>query len=289
MIGLWVGAFAYFSFFPEERIPDYSKDDGRISIVATMYPIAYFAMDLDPVADITTIIGPGVEPHDYEPTIRDVQTMQDAELFLVIREIDEWAVDAMTDRNGPTIDVMASLGLDPEGFDPHVWLNPFFAETIVRRIGQQLQYIDPTRAAVIAQNVEAKIAEIRKIDTAYRTELSNCEIPVIVTAHDAFQYLAEAYDFTAVGIAGINPDAEPSAAAVAEIVDRVRTYHAPTVFFETLTSDKLAKTIAEEAGATSEVLDPLESLTPGHDAATGYTDTMRKNLEKISAAMVCRP
>ena len=118
--------------------------------------------------------------------------------------------------------------------------------------------------------------------------MSHCAIPEIVTAHDAFGYLADEYGFTSVGISGINPDDEPSAATVAEVIDLVRSHHVPTVFFEALTSDKLAKTIAEETGATSDVLDAVESLTPGFEASTGYTDIMMVNLEKLKTAMVCQ-
>ena len=92
LIAIWAAGFAYLTFFPENQMFDLTKDAGRISITATIYPLAYFATGLDPAADVTTIIGAGVEPHEYEPTINDVKVMQDAELLLVNGTIDEWAL-----------------------------------------------------------------------------------------------------------------------------------------------------------------------------------------------------
>lgn len=287
IITAWAIGLAYISFFPEHNGPDASKDDGRISVVATTYPLAYFAMDLDPAADITVIVGSGVEPHDFEPSIDDVKRMQDAELLLVNGGIDAWAERGIEDgRNGPTVSALTELELSD--VDPHFWLDPVYAEEMVRIIGAQLAFLDPTRAEVIRENVEMKVAALREVDAAYRAELQNCEIPEIVTAHEAFNFLANAYGFTAHGVTGMNPEEEPSAAGIAAVIDLVRERRITTVYFEEMASDELAVTIAQETGAKSDVLDPMESLTPGYDAATGYTEIMLANLEKLSDAMLCQ-
>ncbi len=289
VIAIWAAGLAYLTFFPENQMFDLTKDDGRISITATIYPLAYFAADLDPAADITTVIDSGVEPHEYEPTINDVKGMQDAELLLVNGTIDEWALRAV-DGDGrvhSTILALDSLNL-PE-FDPHFWLDPVYAQDIVFDIGHQLEQVDPAHAELIDENTQRKIAELAAIDAAYKETLVNCGVPEIVTAHDAFGFLARRYGFTVHSITGLNPEEEPSASAIAELVDLVRTRHITTVFFESLTSDALAKTIAQEAGVRVDVLDPIESLSAEYDASTGYTEAMLKNLEKLSDAMICHP
>lgn len=286
IIVLCIGAFTFLSFFSKNQISDSLNDNEKISIVATIYPLAYFAAGLDPAAEVVTIVGPGMEPHDFEPTMGDVKAIQDASLLLVNRVVDEWAVDAASNRKGPTIYALDSLNLPLE--DPHVWLDPIYAQKIVRDIGSQLELIDPSRAEVIRANVEKKVAEIVAIDAAYRETLSSCEIREVVSAHEAFNFLADRYSFTIYGVSGINPEEEPSAAAIAQMMDIVRSHHITIVFFESLSNDALSKTIAQETNVRSEVLDPIESLTAGFEASTGYTEIMMLNLQKLSTAMICR-
>ncbi len=289
IIGIWATGLAYFTFFPENQMFDFTADDGRIIVVATIYPLAYFATDLDPATEITTIVESGIEPHDYEPTINDVKALQNAEILLINGTIDEWALRAV-EEDGRVHNVILALdSLNLPEFDPHFWLDPIYAQEIVFDIGHQLEQADPANAELIYKNTQKKIAELGAIDAAYRETLVNCEVPEIVTAHQSFDFLARRYGFTVHGITGLNPEEEPSASVIAALVDLVRTRHITTVFFESRTSDELAKTIAEEAGARVDVLDPLESLSAGYDASTGYTAIMLENLEKLSDAMVCHP
>lgn len=267
---------------------DSAKDNSRISIVATIYPLAYLAKDLDSIADITTIVGPGLEPHDYEPTIQDVKAIQSADLFLTVRGIDEWAINAITERRGPTVDVAESLNLLSEGFDPHVWLDPVYAQEIVRKIGEQLRVIDPMRAGEIKKNVQAKVAELERINTAYAAGLSSCALHDVVTAHDAFGYLGKRYDITFHSITGISPDAEPTPSTIADIVDLIRVKKLPTVFFEPMSGEALAQTLANEANVATGVLDPIESELPESSTSSGYTERMMNNLEALQGALVCR-
>lgn len=286
-IAVWIGALTYISLFPESQMPDYTKDDGKVSIVATIYPLAWLASDLDPSAVITTIVGPGIEPHDFSPTIDDVKRMERAELFIVNRMIDEWAVDAITDREGPTVSVMESLNF-PSLEDSHVWLDPILMQTIVKEIGNQLELIDPNNAGVIRENVARKLAVLQGIDDTYRSGLASCSIPEIVSSHDAFGFLAKRYGFTVHGIAGISPEDEPSTSKLVELTDLIRSRNITTVFFEELASPALAKTLADETDAKTDVLDAIESLSSEESERLEYPGIMEKNLAKLKAAMVCQ-
>lgn len=284
IIVLWAGALTFPLLFPKDHM-DYTKDDGKISIVATIYPLAFFASNLDPSAEIVTIVGPGVEPHEYEPTIGDMQNIQDADLVLTNGHIDEWAIDGLADRNGSTLEALQSLSLSKE--DPHVWIDPVYAQDIVRMIGENLKVIDPNHADIIEANVQKKVETLAQIDAEYKTKLAQCQIREIVTAHDAFGFLESRYNFVAHGITGINPEEEPSPAQIAQLTDLVREHGITTVFFEELTSDALAKTLAEEADVAVDVLDPIENIMPGEDVEIGYTKAMDENLQKLINAMVC--
>lgn len=274
------------AIFPENPIRDSSKDDGRISIVATIYPLAYLASDLDPVADVTTIVGAGLEPHDYSPTIDDAKKIHDAELLIMNGGVDSWIESASLERHFPTISVLEMLSYPPS--DPHVWIDPMLMIGIVEEIGHQLEQIDPTRAEVIRENVQKKTAILRGIDDAYRAGLASCQIREIVSSHDAFDFLAKRYGFTVYGIAGLSPEDEPSASKLVELTNLIRAHHITTVFFEELVNPALAKTLANETGVKTDVLDTLESLASEEKARMEYPGIMESNLAKLRSAMLCQ-
>lgn len=267
------------------NITNGASNDGKISIVATIYPLAFFASDLDPSAAVTTIVGSGKEPHDYEPTIDDVKALHDAELLIVNGNVDDWALDVAGDRNFPTISALAVLNLPSS--DPHFWLDPIYAQGLIRDIGDQLKFLNPNNADIIAENVEKKIAALISLDQSFKEGLANCQIREVVSAHEAFNFLANRYNFTVYGITGMNPESEPSASDLVRLTDLIRDHHINTVFFETLVSPALSKTLADETGAASDVLDTIESLAPGANAQTGYTDAMLTNLGKLRSALLC--
>jgi zinc transport system substrate-binding protein len=109
-----------------------------------------------------------------------------------------------------------------------------------------------------------------------------------VTTHAAFTYLAERYHLTQVAIASLSPDAEPSAARLAELSDTIRAHHVTTVFTESLVSPKVAEALAREAGVTTGVLDPIEGLTRAEQrAGDDYGRVMRRNLAALRTALGC--
>lgn len=284
-IAVWVGALTYITLFPENQMPDYTKDDGKVSIVATIYPLAWMASDLDPAATVTTIVSPGTEPHDFSPTIDDVKNIHDAELLIINGGVDSWISDSALERNFPTIDVLTMLQY-PET-DPHAWLDPILMQRIVEEIGHQLEQIDPKNADVIHENVLKKQEILAEIDRNYRSGLASCSIPEIVSSHDAFGFLAKRYGFTVHSITGFSPESEPSPSKLAELTDLIRSHHITTVFFEELASPALARTLAEETGARSDVLDAIESLASEESERLEYPGIMEKNLAKLKTAMVC--
>ena len=107
----------------------------------------------------------------------------------------------------------------------------------------------------------------------------------LVVSHEAFGYLADAYDLTQVGISGLSPEAEPSPARMREVADLVRANGVSTIYYETLVDPKVAQTIADETGAQTAVLDPLEGLAEG---STGdYATVMADNLATLVAGQSC--
>lgn len=170
--------------------------------------------------------------------------------------------------------------------DPHVWLSPVLAQQQVRRIQAGLEQADPDNKDNYKKNADAFIAKLQALDEAYRTQINGVKRKQFVTQHAAFGYLAKEYHLIQVPISGLSPEQEPSAERMAEIVAFTKEYDVKTIFFETLVDPKIAQTIADELGANTDVLNPLEGLTD-EDIAGGldYLSIMNNNLAALIKAL----
>jgi zinc transport system substrate-binding protein len=262
--------------------------NGQLTVVAAFYPLAFAAARIGGArVDVENLTPPGAEPHDIELTPGEVARIQRADLVLYLSHDFQPAVQQAVDgATGTRLDVLAGIDLrrgvgdDAGTIDPHVWLDPVLFASIVGRIGQALG--EPARAKALA-------ARIRELDREYRAGLRMCARREFVTSHAAFGYLAARYGLRQIAITGIDPEAEPSPRRLQELVQLVRREHVTTVFFERLVSPKLAETVARDAGAKAQVLDPIEGLTPSEQRrGEDYLSLMRQNLAHLRAALGCR-
>jgi zinc transport system substrate-binding protein len=261
--------------------------DGRPTVVAAFYPLAYAAQKIGgPTVAVENLTPPGSEPHDLELAPKTVARIVRADVVLYLGHGFQPAVAAAVKQaEGKTVDVLSGLPLAPSGeegltADPHVWLDPILFARIADRIGDVLHA--PARA-------KALVADLGRLDRAYRKGLAHCARRDFVTSHAAFGYLAKRYGLTQVPITGLTPESEPTARQLANVVKVVRRTHATMVFFETLVSPRLAKTVAREVGARTAVLDPIEGLTPEEQSGgEDYLSVMRRNLRALRQALACR-
>ncbi|WP_217229693.1 metal ABC transporter substrate-binding protein [Streptomyces anulatus] len=170
------------------------------------------------------------------------------------------------------------------GADPHIWLDPVKYAEVAKGVGKSLEKADPDHAADYKKNTDALVAELGELNTAYETGLKNTSTKTFITTHSAFGYLAERYGLTQQGIAGIDPEAEPSPARIQEIHTIAEKEKVTTVFFETLASDRTAKTLAKDTGLKTGVLDPLEGITDKSQGAD-YIEVMESNLAALQKAL----
>ena len=257
------------------------------TIVAAFYPLAFAAERVAPAgAEVENLTPPGAEPHDLELTARDVGRLRDASLVVYVGAGFQPAIDsALEGREGRSLDVLDGLDLltggehEDEAVDPHVWLDPVRYAAVARAIAAALG----NQAAA-----DALVERLERLDREFREGLRQCRRREIVTSHAAFGYLADRYRLEQVPLVGISPEAEPSPKEIERLVREVRETGATTVFFETLVSPDLARTVAREAGATTAVLDPVEGLEPAAaDAGADYFTVMRENLAALRKALEC--
>ena len=145
---------------------------------------------------------------------------------------------------------------------------------------------DPDRKDDYKKNADAYIAKLQELDEAFKTELGGAKRKEFVTQHAAFGYLAKRYGLTQLPISGLSPDQEPSPNEMAEIVEFAKEHQVKTIFFETLVDPKVAQTVADELGARTDVLNPLEGLTEEEVGNNqDYIAIMRSNLEALKKAL----
>jgi zinc transport system substrate-binding protein len=279
------------------------------SVVAGFYPFAYVA---ERVAgrhvDVTNLTGPGAEPHDLELTPQQVAAVAAADVSVYEKGFQP-AVDAAVEENaeGSVLEVTQAIGHSESGEalghaghqsrgdapartdlagDPHIWQDPTKLADIATALAAELAKADPDNAADYRRNADRLVADLRRLDRDYRRGLADCERRTFVTSHAAFGHLAQRYGLEMVPIAGLSPDIEPSPARLAELEEVVDDKGVTTIFSETLASPALARTLAEEVGVRTAVLDPVEGLSDA-TADEDYLSLMRSNLAALKKANGC--
>ena len=292
------------------QLGDASAGNGR-QAVASFYPLAWVtervAGDDWTVQNLTS---PGQEPHDLDLNIAQTAALEQADL-VVLEEGFQPAVDAAAESSdAPLVDAAAVVELLPadehahegeseeehaehaeeEGHDhgdvdPHFWLDPLLVADFADAVADELAEVDPDGATTYADNAAALRAELEAVDEDYTTGLASCERSTTVVSHEAFGYLTR-YGLDFEPIAGLSPDAEPTAADLARLQELIDTEGVTTVFSERLVSPKMAETLASDVGVTSAVLDPIEGLSDD-TADEDYLSLMRENLTALQKANGC--
>lgn len=281
----------------------------KLKVVATVYPVYEFIKQVggDKV-DVVMLIPPGAEPHDWEPTAKDMTRIKDAKVFAYHGAGFEPVEKLLTkDVLGTTVPVEVSKGVhkladthsdemhkdnthkedkhDHEG-DSHMWLDPLSAQQEVNNIAQALATADEKNAAYYKENAEQFNKQLTELDQEYKKSLASITRKDIITSHEAFGYLAARYGLNQVGIMGLSPDAEPTPDKMADITKFCREHGVKYIFFETLASPKLAETIGKETGAELLVLNPVENLTDEElKQGKNYLIIMRENLVNLAKAL----
>ncbi|GAA1940005.1 metal ABC transporter substrate-binding protein [Nocardioides hwasunensis] len=294
---------------------DASSGNGR-SAVASFYPLAWVT---ERVAGdgwtIENLTQPGQEPHDLDLNIAQTAALESADL-VVLEDGFQPAVDAAAkNTDAPVLDAASVIDLLPadhsedehaddhtddhgdegahegeEGHDhgdvdPHFWLDPLLVADFADAVADELAEIDPDGASTYADNAASLRSDLESVDQELTDGLATCERTATVVSHDAFAYLTR-YGLDFDPIAGLSPDAEPTAADLAHLQELIETEGVTTVFSERLVSPKMAETLAQDMGVTSAVLDPIEGLS---DATSGedYLSLMRENLAALQQANGC--
>ncbi|MFV2119288.1 metal ABC transporter substrate-binding protein [Streptomyces sp. Act-28] len=289
--------------------------DGKMDVVASFYPMQFLAERIggDKVS-VTTLTQPGVEPHDLELKPRQIADLGDAGFILYLKGLQPAVDDAIRQAGVEnTVDAASLTTLETHGThedhadhegeahaeeshagehdhgteaggDPHVWLDPVKYAEVAKGVGDRLAKADPANAATYEKNTDELVKKLGALDTRFREGLKNTTTRTFITTHSAFGYLAERYALDQEGISGVDPESEPSPARVKELQAIAKKEKVTTVFFETLASDRTARTLAKDTGLKTDVLDPLEGITERSKGAD-YLEVMESNLAALQKAL----
>lgn len=275
----------------------------KMNITVAAYPLQFLAERIaGDAGTVSNLTPPGTEPHDLELSARQVAELSAADAVVYIAGF-QAAVDNAIKTATPkaAIDASAKVsrltagqdGADGGGelpataIDPHVWLSPANMVTMAQTISDALVAARPDLAPTITTNTNSLVADLKALDQQYRGGLASCARAQFITSHAAFGYLAHEYGLTQIPIAGLDPTTEPTAARIAAVQALAKKYGVTTIFFETLTSDAVAKSIAGDLHLQSAVLDPIEGITKS-SAGTNYVEVMRSNLAALQKANQCQ-
>lgn len=288
--------------------PGSTSSTASLKVVVAFYPLQFIAERVAGTqAEITSLTQPGAEPHDLELTPRQVASLSDADVVIYQKGF-QAAVDQAVAQAQPKRVVDASTlvtmheetdghdhgsegGEEPAGhdehpMDPHIWLDPINMGIIGTAVAKEFAAARPDEAATFTANGERLATDMTTLDGEFSAGLKTCERREFITSHAAFGYLAERYKLTQIGISGLDPEAEPSPARIAEIHTDAEKYGITTIFYETLVSPTVAKSIAGDLGLQTAVLDPIEGITD-QSAGTDYSSVMRANLAALEKANAC--
>jgi zinc transport system substrate-binding protein len=284
--------------------------DGAPVVAASFYPVEEIARRVggDRVA-VTGLVPPGGGAHDHEPTAAQLTDLASTDVVLFLGGGFQPAVEAAIESvagSATAVDLLEDLELLPvtdqlpgtggevdgevlaDGTDPHVWLDPENMIVMAERVAEVFAAADPEGSEEYARNAEAYVTELSALSAEMAQGLASCQSNVIVTSHRAFEYLARRFDLVQIPIAGISPEVEPSAQALEAVADAARANDVQVIFFEENLPADLSETIAAEIGATTDVLDPVETLSDEQLAAGDtYLTVQRANLDALSRGLGC--
>lgn len=239
-------------------------------------------------AKVTSIVGPDADAHVYQPSVSDARAVAEADvIFVNSLGFETWS-DTLIEESGTQGTVfVATNGITPvlvEGeIDPHAWNSLSNGVIYVQNIAAAMSEIAPEHADEFAANAEAYIAKLEALDVDVKARLA--EVPVenrvVVTAHDAFQYLADAYGMTFLAPVGIDTEAEPSAKQLATLIKQLRKEKAAGLFVENITNPALVQQISEETGIEVGGRLYSDALSERGGPATSYIAMFQHNMDTL--------
>ncbi len=294
-----------------------TTESDTLNIVTSFYPLYISTINI--TKDIPNVTVTNMTKaqtgclHDYQLTPQDLKTLENADILVVNGAGMESFLDDVISQHPNLQIVDATKGLtllednthshddhehdhnhDDEHtedddhdheYNAHVWVSVTGNIDEVKNISSQLEELNPENKEAYESNTNTYVAKLEDLKTEMHEELDNLPNRDIITFHEAFPYFAEEFNLNIAGVIEIEPDSEPSAKEIEEVINTIRTKNIKSLFTEPQYSAKVAETIATETGATIYELDPIVTGDSNPDAYDDYINKMKKNLDVLKEAL----
>lgn len=293
---------------------DEQKNNGKLSVYTTVYPLQYFTDRIGgEYVETKTIYPPGADEHSFEPTQKDMTKLADADLFIFVGLGLEGFVDKAqkTLKNEEVTMVGAGENIhfdevpahkedehedehshEDDGhhhgdIDPHVWIDPVYAKDLAAAIKTALTNKMPDHKEEFEANYNLLADELDQLNEDFEQTIHDAKHKEIIVSHSAFGYWEQRYDIHQISVAGLNSANEPTQKDLEKIIAEGKKHQLKYVFFEQNVSSKLTEIIKNELGAEPLVLHNLSVLTDEDISnESTYFSIMKANLAALKTALI---
>jgi zinc transport system substrate-binding protein len=291
---------AYYQTFtsPKERV-----GEGKVRILASFYPLAYFSEQIGgEKVIVNTLIPYNTEVHSWQPSISDMANVEEADIIVYNGAgLDHWLeadiLPAINTAGKIIVDTTEGIKLLKMGegsveseeehehgmYDPHTWISPYIARQQAEKIYDALVEFDDGSSGYYESRWQALSDRLEELDMRYLEELGDAGKKEIFTTHAAFGYLADRYGFEQHGVIGVSADEQPSPKTLSEIADLMEEKETYIIFVDPIYSDEYAQTLKSElesrTGRTVQILKLYFMLGPMDEL--DYMGQIEANLESL--------
>ena len=279
---------------------------GKLKIISTVFPPYDLARQIaGDNAEISILLPPGSEIHNYEPSAKDMIAIRNCDIFLYIGgENEQWAEKLINSNDTENvtavklIDYVPTLSEDEDEHDhehehehetdEHIWTSPKNAQLMLSAVYDAICKVDPSDKQTYTKNKDAYAKQLSDLDNAYRSAVDNAKNKTIVLADKfPFRYLAHEYglEFSS-AFAACSDESEPGVSTMIKLKKTIKENNIPAVYYLEFSSTKIADTLCDETGATKLMLHSCHNVSKQDiENNVSYVDLMKQNLENLKLTL----
>ena len=283
-----------------------NSDSGKLKIISTVFPPYDLARQIaGDNAEISILLPPGSEIHNYEPSAKDMIAIRNCDIFLYIGgENEQWAEKLINSNDTENvtavklIDYVPTLSEDEDDHDhehkhehetdEHIWTSPKNAQLMLSAVYDAICKVDPSNKQTYTKNKDAYAKQLSDLDNAYRSAVDNAKNKTIVLADKfPFRYLAHEYglEFSS-AFAACSDESEPGVSTMIKLTKTIKENNIPAVYYLEFSSTKIADTLCDETGATKLMLHSCHNVSKQDiENNISYVDLMKQNLENLKLTL----